>query len=154
MSSDTTTKPKIPDSCCFVIFGITGDLAHRLVTPALYNLAEAGLLPDDFCVVGVTRTEMQSKSLHDDLMKGLLQFATRPIDKGIARKLFDCVTSVHADPHEHGSFDRLKKHLDSITKRGIKNHLFYLAVPPTAFKPISEELGRAGLLHEESGVWL
>ena len=46
MSSAATTKPKVPDPCCFVIFGITGDLTHRLVIPALYNLAESGLLPD------------------------------------------------------------------------------------------------------------
>lgn len=153
MSSDTTAKPKIPDPCCFVIFGVTGDLAHRLVTPALYNLAEAGLLPDQFCVVGVTRTEMQSRSLRDDLLGALNKFATRPIDKGIAGKLFDCVTSVHADPRDHGSFDRLKAHLDDIAKRGIHNVLFYMAVPPTAFKPISEELGRTGLLREENGGW-
>jgi glucose-6-phosphate 1-dehydrogenase len=153
MSSDTTTKPKIPDPCCFVIFGITGDLAHRLVMPALYNLAEAQLLPDGFCVVGVTRTEMQSKTLHDDLMKALVQFAMRPVDKAVAKKLLDCVTNVHADPGESGSFDRLKEHLDGIAKRGIKNHLFYLAVPPTAFKSISEELGRTGLLHEDKDTW-
>ena len=56
MSPAATTKPKVPDSCCFVIFGITGDLTHRLVIPALYNLAEAGLLPEKFCIVGVART--------------------------------------------------------------------------------------------------
>ena len=149
----SAAKPRIPDPCCFVIFGVTGDLAHRLVTPALYNLAEAGLLPDKFCVVGVTRTEMQSKSLHDDLMKALRQFATRLIDEAIARKLFDCVTSVNADPGDHGSFDRLKAHLDAIAARGIRNQLFYLAVPPTAFKPISEELGRTGLLHDDGCSW-
>ncbi|MEW6643960.1 MAG: glucose-6-phosphate dehydrogenase [Pseudomonadota bacterium] len=153
MSSDTTAKPKIPDSCCFVIFGVTGDLAHRLVTPALYNLAEAGLLPDQFCVVGVTRTEMPSHALRDDLMGALHKFATRPIDNGVAGKLFDCVTTVHADPRDHGSFDRLKTHLDGIAKRGIRNVLFYMAVPPAAYKPISEELGRTGLLKEDNGGW-
>jgi len=153
MSSDTTAKPKIPDPCCFVIFGVTGDLAHRLVTPALYNLAEAGLLPDQFCVVGVTRTEIQSRSLRDDLMGALHRFATRPINEDVAGKLFDCVTSVHADPRDRGSFDRLKTHLDGIAKRGIRNVLFYMAVPPTAFKPIGEELGRTGLLREENGGW-
>ena len=43
---------KKPDPCCFVIFGVTGDLTHRLVMPSLYNLAAAGLLPERFCVVG------------------------------------------------------------------------------------------------------
>jgi glucose-6-phosphate 1-dehydrogenase len=154
MSSDTTTKPRLPDSCCFVVFGITGDLAHRLVIPALYNLAESGLLPEKFCVVGITRTEIQSATLHDDLMKGLQQFATRPIDKAVAQKLFDCILSIHADPSEPGSFKRLKDHLEKITKTdGIKNNLFYLAVPPNAFRPISEELGKMGLLTEQPDGW-
>jgi glucose-6-phosphate 1-dehydrogenase len=154
MSSDTTAKPRVPDSCCFVVFGITGDLAHRLVIPALYNLAESGLLPEKFCVVGITRTEMQSETLHDDLMKGLQQYATRPIDKAIAQKLFDCILSIHADPAEPGSFNKLKAHLDKIAKtEGITNNLFYLAVPPNGFKPISEELGRLGLLTDQPDGW-
>lgn len=154
MSSDTTAKPRVPDSCCFVVFGITGDLAHRLVIPALYNLAESGLLPDKFCVVGITRTEVQSETLHDDLMKGLQQYATRPIDKVIAQKLFNCILSIHADPAEPGSFNKLKAHLDKIAKtEGIKNNLFYLAVPPSGFKPISEELGRMGLLTDQPDGW-
>lgn len=154
MNSDITAKPAIPESCCFVIFGITGDLSHRLVIPALYNLAESDLLPEKFCVVGITRTEMQSKTLREDLMNGLQKFATRPVDKKIAQKLFDCVLSIHADPAEPGSFDRLKAHLDKIrVTDGIKNHLFYLAVPPSAFKPISEELGRLDLLKDQPDGW-
>src|SRR3569833_2454739 len=72
MNADAVNaRSRIPDSCCFVIFGVTGDLAHRLVIPALYNLEESGLLPEKFCIVGVTRTETQSKTLKADLMKGL-----------------------------------------------------------------------------------
>ena len=46
---------KKPCSCTFVIFGVTGDLTHRLVMPSLYNLAAVGLLPEKFCLVGVAR---------------------------------------------------------------------------------------------------
>ncbi len=148
------TKPRIPDSCCFVIFGVTGDLAHRLVIPALYNLAEAKLLPEKFCVVGVTRTETQSKTLNDDLMAGLKKFATRPIDPDVTQQLFGCMTSIHADPDEPDSFAALATHLRKITRqRGITNYLFYLAVPPAAFQPISEALGRHGMLQEHGGAW-
>ncbi len=148
------TKPRIPDSCCFVIFGVTGDLAHRLVIPALYNLAEAKLLPEKFCVVGVTRTETQSKTLNADLMAGLKKFATRPVDAQVAQQLFGCMTSIHADPSEPGSFAALAAHLHKIAEqRGITNFLFYLAVPPAGFKPISEALGHHGLLREHDGAW-
>ena len=54
---------KKPDPCSFVIFGVTGDLAHRLVIPALYNLAATDLLPDNFCIVGIARNGMSNDAL-------------------------------------------------------------------------------------------
>ncbi|MBY0381631.1 MAG: glucose-6-phosphate dehydrogenase [Xanthobacteraceae bacterium] len=155
MNADTMdAKPKSPDSCCFVIFGVTGDLAHRLVIPALYNLEKAGLLPEKFCVVGVTRSEADNKDLKESLLKGLDKFATQTVEKSVADKLFNCVTAIYADPSDPKSFDGLKTHLDKICQNsGINNQLFYLAVPPSAFLPISQSLGKAGLLKESNGKW-
>ena len=83
MAADKAAQTK-PDPCSFVIFGVTGDLAHRLVIPALYNLAANNLLPEKFCVVGVARKGMSSDELREGLMKGLRQFATRAVDDAIA----------------------------------------------------------------------
>jgi glucose-6-phosphate 1-dehydrogenase len=143
-----------PDSCSFVIFGVTGDLAHRLVIPALYNLAAGDLLPEKFCVVGVARKGMSNEELTDSLMKGLHQFATRPVDEAIAKRLFECVTSIEADPGDPASFDRMSEQLDKLeAKRQTGgNRLFYLATPPNAFQPISKQLGRTGML-KENGTW-
>ena len=152
-NTDPTVKSKRPDSCCFVLFGVTGDLAHRLVIPALYNLAEADLLPERFCVIGVARSEIPSQVLHNDLMAALNQYATRPVNQSIANKLFECITSIRADPSEPNSFERLKTELDGVCERDIRNHLYYLAVPPAGFKPISEALASVGLLHESKGGW-
>jgi glucose-6-phosphate 1-dehydrogenase len=145
---------KKPDPCSFVIFGVTGDLAHRLVVPALYNLAAGDLLPDRFCLVGVARKGMTSDKLRDSLMKGLRQFATRPVDDAIAQRLLACVTCVEADPKEPESFDAMSKQLDKLeaARDTGGNRLFYLATPPSAFLPISRELGRTGML-AENGVW-
>src|SRR6266516_7795897 len=145
---------KKPDPCAFVIFGVTGDLAHRLVVPALYNLAASDLLPDRFCLVGVARKGMTSDKLRDSLMKGLRQFATRPVDDAIAQRLLDCVTCIEADPKEPESFDAMSKQLDELeaSRDTGGNRLFYLATPPSAFLPISRELGRTGML-AENGAW-
>jgi len=97
---------KRPEPCCFVIFGATGDLTHRLVIPALYNLAASDLLPENFCVVGITRKAMSNASLRDSLMKGLREFATRPVEEETAQRLLECVTCIAADPGEPASFDR------------------------------------------------
>jgi len=145
---------KIPDPCSFVIFGVSGDLAHRLVIPALYNLAATRLLPDKFCIVGVARRGMSGDELADSLMKGLKQFATRPVDDDLARQLLSCVTAVEADPRDPASFDALHERLDRLeAARGTGgNRLFYLATPPNAFLPISGELARTGML-AENGSW-
>ena len=144
-----------PDPCAFVIFGVRGDLTHRLVIPALYNLAAAGLLPDRFCVVGVARIAMSSDEVRDSLMEGLKKFATRPVDEAIARRLLECVSSIEADPKDPASFDAMRDRLEKLeTDRSTAgNRLFYLATPPSAFAPIGRELGRAGLLKEEGGAW-
>jgi len=152
MAADHARKK--PDPCSFVIFGATGDLTHRLVIPALYNLATTNLLPEKFCVVGVARRKMSSGELTDGLMKGLRQFATRAVDDAIAKRLLECVTSIEGDPNDPASFDAMRDRLDGLeAARGTGgNRLFYLATSPDAFLPISRELGRTGML-AENGAW-
>jgi len=143
-----------PDPCSFVIFGVTGDLAHRLVIPALYNLAANNLLPEKFCVVGIARKDMSSDELRESLTKGLHQFATRSVDDAIAQRLLGCLTCIEADPKDPASFDAMAKQLDELeaAQQTGGNRLFYLATPPNAFLPISRELGRTGML-KENGSW-
>jgi glucose-6-phosphate 1-dehydrogenase len=146
-------QQKKPDPCSFVIFGVTGDLTHRLVIPSLYNLAANDLLPDRFCVVGVARKATSNDELRDSLMKGLHEFSTRPVEEKIAKRLLECVTSIEADPKDPASFDVMRERLEKLEANRSTggNRLFYLATPPDAFAPIASELGRTGLLKEEEG---
>jgi len=143
-----------PDPCSIIIFGVTGDLAHRLVIPALYNLTAGKLLPENFCIVGIARKGMSGDQLRDSLMKGLHQFATRKIDDGLAKQLLSCVTCVEADAKDPASFDAMRGRLDRLEadRKTAGNRLFYLATPPTAFLPIAKQLGRTGML-KENGMW-
>jgi glucose-6-phosphate 1-dehydrogenase len=153
--TEAPAKQKKPDPCSFVIFGVTGDLAHRLVIPALYNLAATDLLPENFCVVGIARTAMSDEELRDSLMKGLRQFATRTVDDAIALRLLQCVTCLVGDPDKPDSFDEMRKELEKqeAARATGGNRLFYLATPPSAFAPIARQLGRVGLLKEEDNAW-
>jgi glucose-6-phosphate 1-dehydrogenase len=155
MMANDAGQQKKPEGCSFVIFGVTGDLAHRLIIPALYNLATNGLLPDNFCVVGITRKGMSNDELRNSLLGGLREFATRPVDNAVAQRLLECVTCIAADPNDSKSFENMREQLDKIeskTRTG-GNRLFYLATPPNAFAPISRELGRSGMLREDNGMW-
>ena len=154
--TDGATKaPRKPDPFCFVIFGASGDLTHRLVVPALYNLAASDLLPEKFCIVGVSRSDMSDEKFREGLEKGLREFATREVDDAVAKRLFSCISYVSADPDHPGSFDRLRAQLEKRETEscGAKNRLFYLATPPDAFEPISKQLGRAEMLCEDDGGW-
>jgi glucose-6-phosphate 1-dehydrogenase len=149
-----THVQKKADNCCFVLFGVTGDLTHRLVMPALYNLAAGNLLPENFCLVGVARRGMSSAQLTESLMKGLRQYATRKIDDAVAKQLFSCVTCIEADNKDPASFDAMRGQLEKIEaeRKTGGNRLFYLATPPNAFLPVAQQLGRTGMLKED-GSW-
>jgi glucose-6-phosphate 1-dehydrogenase len=140
-----------PEACVFVIFGVTGDLTHRLVMPSLYNLAATNLLPEKFCVVGVARKATSHAKLRESLLQGLKKYATRPVEDAVAERLLECVTSVEADPSDPASFDAMKQQIERLeaARSTGGNRLFYLATPPGAFAPIARQLGRTGLLHQD-----
>src|SRR5436305_6617279 len=140
-----------PDPCSFVIFGVTGDLTHRLVIPALYNLAANDLLPEKFCVVGIARKGMSSDELRNSLMEGLHKYATRKVDDAIAQRLLGCLSCIEADPKDPASFDAMSKQLDELetAQKTDGNRLFYLATSPNDFLPISKELGSTVMLKEK-----
>ncbi|MGB8630079.1 MAG: glucose-6-phosphate dehydrogenase, partial [Xanthobacteraceae bacterium] len=87
-------KARPADPCCFIIFGASGDLTHRLLVPALYNLGAAGLLPKAFAVIGVARSASSSDAFRDDLKKSLAKFTTRPLDERVVKELLSCVAYV------------------------------------------------------------
>jgi glucose-6-phosphate 1-dehydrogenase len=149
------TRARVADPCCLVIFGASGDLTHRLLLPALYNLGVAGLLPEAFALIGVARSEQTSAAFRDDLAKSLPKFATRQIDQCVAERLLGCVAYVQGDPEDEATYRKLGDELARIEReRGTKgNRLFYLATPPAAFAPIGTHLGQSGLAREENGAW-
>jgi len=106
-------------------------------------------------VVGVARRGTSNDALRDSLLKGLRQYATRPVDDAVAARLLECVTSIEADPSDPASFDAMKEKLEKLEANRSTggNRLFYLATPPSAFAPIARELGRVGMLKEDGGAW-
>src|SRR5215472_10240028 len=95
------------DACCFVIFGASGDLTHRLLLPALYNLAAGGLLPEAFSIIGVARADISDAAFRDDLAKGLRRFATGKVEEGVADRLLNCVGYVQGDADDPATYQRL-----------------------------------------------
>ena len=155
MAKTGATKARPADPCCLVIFGATGDLTHRLLVPALYNLAVDALLPEAFALIGVARSALSSDAFRDDLAKSLPKFATRQIDQSVVKRVLACVAYVQGDPDDDATYKKIGQELARIEReRGTKgNRLFYLATPPAGFAPIGSHLGQSGLAKKENGAW-
>ncbi len=149
------TSARPADPCSLIIFGASGDLTHRLLVPALYNLAASALLPEAFALIGVARSKSSSEAFRDDLARCLPKFATRDIDERVVKRLLACVTYVEGEPDDEATYKKIGEQLARIEReRDTKgNRLFYLATPPAAFTPIGCHLGRSGLAREENGAW-
>jgi glucose-6-phosphate 1-dehydrogenase len=149
------TKLAPADPCTLVVFGASGDLTHRLLVPALYNLAVDALLPPAFSLVGVARGERSDEAFRAELEDGLHRFATGKVDDGIARTLLESATYVDGDAADKATYRKLDRALARVEQahNTCGNRLFYLATPPAAFAPIGRQLGQSGLTREENGSW-
>lgn len=141
--------------CVVVIFGASGDLTSRKLLPSLYNLQVNGLLPEEFAVLGVARSDKTDKSFRGEVHEAMKRHATQKITKSAWEKFESRLYYQQAD-YSHGStYSALKKRLaeldDKLGTGG--NYLFYLSVPPEVFDDITAALGHHGLVKEENGQW-
>jgi glucose-6-phosphate 1-dehydrogenase len=152
-SPASTARPA--DPCCLVIFGASGNLTHRLLLPALYNLAAAHLLPQAFSIIGVARGEMSNDAFRGDLAEGLRRFALRKVEQATADRLLACARYLNGDADDPATYEKLDSELARVERECNTggNRLFYLATPPAAFAPIGNHLGRSRLAREENGAW-
>ena len=148
---------RIPDPGVFVLFGATGDLAHRKVIPALYQLWRTNLLPHDFHIMCIGRREYDDESYRAEIRASLEQHSrTKPIEDDTWSALADRIVYHRGDFADPALFDGLSERLDQMDReQGTRgNRLYYLATQPSAFPEIIAQLGRAGLDHERhEGGW-
>jgi glucose-6-phosphate 1-dehydrogenase len=131
-----------------VIFGGSGDLAHRKLLPALYNLHVDGLLPAGFAVVGVGRKEMADEEYRSFAKDGVTQFSRRPIDEQAWATFAGTLFFVCAEIEGDKAFAPLGARLDIIEHEGGRSsdRIYYLAIPPSLFAPTVQQLARARLV--------
>jgi glucose-6-phosphate 1-dehydrogenase len=145
-----TTLDKPPPPCTLVIFGAAGDLAQRLLIPALYNLRRTGHLPEDFAVIGVARREWDDDGMRRHLGAALQQFAK---DKVVADDWQWLAGRLHFLAGEFADAVVYEALAEWLAKRTGGNCLFYLATPPTEFAVIVHQLVAAGLMRQGTEHW-
>ena len=148
---------RVPDPATFVLFGATGDLAHRKVVPALFQLWRTNLLPHEFAIVGIGRRSYTDEAFRAELRTSLDQFGrVLPVEAAVWEEFAGRIRYHVGNFNEPGLYDQLVVRLDDLDReRGTAgNRLYYLATQPSAFAEIIAGLGRVGLDHEQHvGGW-
>jgi glucose-6-phosphate 1-dehydrogenase len=133
-----------PEPCALTIFGASGDLTRRKLMPALYSLAYRDLLPENFAVVGVARSEESDDDFRRRMREAVEEFARDPVRDDVWEQLASGMRYVTTDFSEEHGFDQLAQVLNELdTQRGTRgNRVYYLAIPPSAFEPVVRGLGK------------
>jgi glucose-6-phosphate 1-dehydrogenase len=148
---------RVPDPSVMVLFGATGDLAHRKVIPALYQLWRTNLLPHEFMLVAIGRRPYDDDTFRAEIRTSLEEFSrVLPLDLDAWESFAQRIDYHRLDFDDTDGFETLSKTLDAYDKahgtRG--NRLYYLATQPSQFAELIAQLGRAGLDHERhDGGW-
>ena len=145
----------VPQPCTIVIFGATGDLTHRKLIPALYNLAADGDLPPAVTIVGFARREKSDDQFRNELENASRKFSRQTVRDDIWKTFAESIFYHRSEFEDEGGYKTLAKRLDKIDKesgtRG--NRLFYLAAAPDQFESILKHLKAAGLNETCKGSW-
>jgi glucose-6-phosphate 1-dehydrogenase len=143
---------KLPAAVTIVIFGGSGDLAHRKLLPALYNLHVDRLLPPKIAVVGVGRKEMSDDAYRAFAKDGVTQFSRRPIDEAAWETFARTLCFVNMSLDDERGFATLGARLDSVEHAGglTGDRIYYLAIPPALFAPTVKQLARSRLVARAS----
>ena len=130
-----------------VIFGGTGDLAHRKLLPAVYNLAHEGALPERFNLIAVSRADIPHGDYQGMARESITKFSRRPPDDQVLEKLLERVRYVPGTFDDDSVFDRLDQELKGFDEDAgiVFNRVFYLSTAPAFFPVIVGKLGAHGL---------
>ncbi|MPV37903.1 glucose-6-phosphate dehydrogenase [Georgenia subflava] len=147
--------PRIAGPSSLVIFGITGDLAKKKLMPAVYDLANRGLLPPSFALTGFGRRDWSDADFAAVVHDAVRENARTPFDERTWQQLASGFRFVRGEFDDDEAFDRLATTVQELdAERGTGgNHAFYLSVPPNAFPLVLRQLARSGLSGSEPDSW-
>jgi glucose-6-phosphate 1-dehydrogenase len=147
--------PRIAGPCGVVIFGVTGDLSRKKLMPAIYDLANRGLLPASFSLIGFARRDWLDEDFSQVVYEAVQQHARTPFRQEVWDRLAEGFRFVQGGFDDDAAFGRLAETLEKLdAERGTGgNHAFYLSIPPKAFPVVCEQLSKSGLARPQGTRW-
>ncbi|HXR64921.1 MAG TPA: glucose-6-phosphate dehydrogenase [Ktedonobacteraceae bacterium] len=145
-----------PEPCVMVIFGSTGDLTHRKLLPALYNLALEHPLPAGFSVIGFARRPYNDDIFRKQALDSINQFSRqKPVNPQVWESFESGIYYLQSDFNNPEGYTKLAEKLNELDRtRGTGgNRIYYLSTPPSQYPEIIQQLGAAGLNRNRKGGW-
>ncbi|HMK31836.1 MAG TPA: glucose-6-phosphate dehydrogenase [Terriglobales bacterium] len=141
------------DSCVLVIFGATGDLAHRKLLPALFDLACIGCTNNQFEIVGIGRTPLTTEDFRTRMRQAVSSSGeARDYSDGRWQQFEKRISYFRGDANQQAFYPELAAHLKKMEESGSSpNTLFYVSVAASLAPPIVEGLGSVGLAKKPKG---
>jgi glucose-6-phosphate 1-dehydrogenase len=139
--------PRVAGPCVLVMFGVTGDLARKKLLPAIYDLANRGLLPPGFSLVGFARRDWEDEDFAQVTYDAVKQHARTPFRDTVWQQVSEGIRFVQGEFDDDEAFDTLAetvRSLDAERSTG-GNYAFYLSIPPKAFPVVVKQLKRSAL---------
>ncbi|GAA4154935.1 glucose-6-phosphate dehydrogenase [Gryllotalpicola daejeonensis] len=154
-SRDDQRLNRIAGPSGLIIFGVTGDLSRKKLMPAVYDLANRGLLPPGFALVGFARRDWVDQDFEQVVYEAVKQHARTPFHDEVWQQLAQGIRFVPGEFDDDEAFQRLADTIHSLDEeRGTNgNHAFYLSIPPKAFPLVTEQLKKSGLADSQEGQW-
>jgi glucose-6-phosphate 1-dehydrogenase len=147
--------PRVAGPCVLVMFGVTGDLARKKLMPAIYDLANRGLLPPGFSFVGFARRDWEDEDFAQLTYQAVKEYARTPFRDAVWQQLSEGVRFVSGSFSDDEAFDQLAATVIRLdAERGTGgNYAFYLSIPPGQFPTVVRQLKRSGLSDPSDGGW-
>ena len=147
--------PRIAGPCGLVLFGVTGDLARKKLMPAIYDLANRGLLPPGFSLVGFARRDWADQDFGQIVHDSVRDHARTPFREDVWKSLAEGIRFVPGTFDDDAAFDTLAATVHDLERsRGTGGNLaFYLSIPPGFFAQVCQQLDRSGLAHSDGQSW-
>jgi glucose-6-phosphate 1-dehydrogenase len=147
--------PRVPEPCALVVFGITGDLARKKLLPAVYDLANRGLLPTNFALLGFARRDWEDQDFAELSRDSAREHARTPWREEVWEQLAANVRFVQGSFDDDNAFDQLAETLGELEgSHGIGgNAAFYLSIPPSMFPTVLKQMQRTGMAENTPGRW-
>ncbi|NDZ79424.1 MULTISPECIES: glucose-6-phosphate dehydrogenase [unclassified Streptomyces] len=147
--------PRIAGPSGLVIFGVTGDLSRKKLMPAVYDLANRGLLPPGFSLIGFARRDWEDEDFAQVVHDSVKEHARTPFREEVWQQLIQGMRFVQGDFDDDAAFATLKSTIEELDKQQGTggNFAFYLSVPPKFFPKVVQQLKKHGLADQKDGSW-